>query len=139
MCCRDYRKYITATPAPHDLREVELELQEVMELQRRKMREDQARHDQEYRRGSTGSGGGGGGMWGFAQEQEDAKEEFFRRFAGGQGRGGGRGQRRVVESDSEQEEEEDEEVGEDHYSQLGVPAGASERDIKSAYRKLALK
>lgn len=49
-CCRDYRKYVTATPAPHDLREVEFELQEVMELQRRKMRDDQTRHDQVRRR-----------------------------------------------------------------------------------------
>lgn len=89
---------------------------------------------QAYRRDSTG------GFWRSAHEQEEVKDEFFRRFGGqGRGQGRGRGQRRVLESDSEEEEEEQEAAGEDHYAMLGVLGGASERDIKIAYRKLALK
>jgi len=118
---RDYRRYVSSEPQPSDLTEVEAELNDTVESQRKQTRAEQARHEEE-RFGAGGGwrsqfGGGGagrgasssssrfgssstrGGMWDDAEDDDYGGGGGSFRFArggggGGSGRSNSGGQRR---------------------------------------------
>ena len=161
---RDYRTYINHTdPVPGDRADIELEMNKVNEMQIKKLREDQKRQERSFyggrnpHQGSAGRGRGGGARnrtWrDLHPDGSDDDNYFFRSFQSRGGRGGGGGSRQYYNYrnsgtvSSDESESEDEFIPPpsfakkepDLYNILGVEATATERDIKTSYRKLALK
>jgi hypothetical protein len=134
-------------------------------MQIKKLREDQKRQERSFyggrnpHQGSAGRGRGGGGgarnrTWrDLHPDGSDDDNYFFRSFQSRGGRGGGGGSRQYYNYrnsgtvSSDESESEDEFIPPpsfakkepDLYNILGVEATATERDIKTSYRKLALK
>ena len=165
---RDYRTYINHTdPVPGDKADVELEMNKVNEMQIKKLREDQRRQERNFYGGGRSSSQGGNGGRGrgglnggkhnnrtwrdLHPDGSDDDYNFFRSYQSRGGRGGFRSSYNYRNShtvSSDESESDDEFVPPpamnnkkepDLYHILGLDASASERDIKTSYRKLALK
>ena len=141
---RDLKEYLSSHPVPRDYDQVKIELSDIeneAESYRRRPNQRQhqngrnkyhdqknqnKQHQSQYQRKNYNNYSG----W-YDEVESDDEEDDFAQFYSRFRSYGNKQKERQQRSDKKQEP--------DHYSVLGVRSNATEKEIKVAYRKLALK